>query len=97
MCVTCTQNDYDPYRNADFVFYPFPERSDSPALSEICSSYGISGKYGADAPDFPGWVYCRGQYGSFCFQCVKVKRKYKGSDHVGHFHDRKYSCRINEF
>ncbi len=38
-----------------------------------------------------------GKYGSFCFQCVKVKRKYKGSDHVGHFHDRKYSCRLNEF
>lgn len=23
VCVTCTQNDYDPYRNADFVFIHF--------------------------------------------------------------------------
>ena len=86
MCISGTQTEDDTY-GADLFFYTsFFKCGDFNCLLQICTSDGISGKYGKNAADCGGRLCNRSEYGNSGVQYRQVQRGDQGWNHAWDFY-----------
>ena len=99
MCISGTQTEDDTY-GADLFFYTsFFKCGDFNCLLQICTSDGISGKYGKNAADCGGRLCNRSEYGNSGVQYRQVQRGDQGWNHAWDFYDNQcagWSCECTD-